>query len=154
MPAATTGSFVLVKLPANVFELTEPYFDRKDQHDRVESALIPGETLWMTLDCKGGGTGFVGITDRRIVFQDQSWRKAKNVLVSIPYDRVHAVGISTNQPLIGRSSGTISVQAGEDDWSFEFRNAEKTAVAYKLIMSFVLSRQTNTPDTPVAGVGG
>lgn len=143
-----------MKLPKNAFEMTEPYFDRKDQHDRIESALVPGETLWMTLDCKGGGTGFVGITDRRILFQDQSWRKAKNVLVSVPYDRVHAVGISTSQPLIGRSSGIISIQAGEDDWSFEFRNAEKTSIAYKLIMSFVLSRETNTPDTAVAGIGG
>jgi hypothetical protein len=140
-------------LPKNAFELPEPYFDRKDQHDRLESALIPGETLWMTLDCKGGGTGFVGITNRRLIFQDQSWRKNRNVLVSVPLDRVHAVGISTNMNLIGRTTGVISIQAGEDDWAFEFKNAEKTGIAYKLLMSLVLSRETNTPDTRVAGIG-
>lgn len=139
-------------LPKNVFEMSEPFYDRKDQHDRIESALVPGETLWMTLDCKGSGTGFMAITDRRLVFQDQNWRKSRNVLVSVPLDRVHAVGISTNMNLIGRTTGTISIQAGEDDWSFEFKNAEKTGLAYKLLMSFVLSRETNTPDTAVAGV--
>lgn len=139
-------------LPKNVFEMAEPFYDRKDQHDRIESALVPGETLWMTLDCKGSGTGFMAITDRRLVFQDQNWRKSRNVLVSVPLDRVHAVGISTNMNLIGRTTGTISIQAGEDDWSFEFKNAEKTGLAYKLLMSFVLSRETNTPDTAVAGV--
>lgn len=141
------------QLPKNAFEMTEPYFDKQDQHSRVESALVPGETAWMTLDCKGGGTGFVGITDKRLIFQDQSWRKAKNVLVSVPLDRVHAVGISTNMNLIGRTTGVISIQAGDDDWAFEFKNAEKTGVAYKLLMSFVLSRESNTPDTEVAGIG-
>lgn len=140
-------------LPKNAFEMSEPYYDRKDQHERIESALVPGETLWMTLDCKGSGTGFVGITNRRLVFQDQSWRKAKNVLVSVPLDRVHAVGISSSSNLIGRSTGVISIQAGEDDWAFEFKNAEKTGIAYKVLMSFVLSRDGNTPDTAVAGVG-
>lgn len=88
-------------LPKNIFEMTEPFFDREDQHRRVESALVPGEHAWMTLDCKGGGTGFVAITDKRLIFQDQSWRKSRNVLVSVPLDRVHAVGISTNMNLIG-----------------------------------------------------
>lgn len=141
-------------LPKNAFEMTEPYFDRKDQHDRIEAILIPGETLWMTLDCKGGGTGFVGITDKRLVFQDQSWRKARNVLVSVPLDRVHAVGLASTTSVFGKGGGIISLQAGDDDWSFEFKNQEKTRIAYLLLMSFVLSRESNTPDTKVAGIEG
>ena len=46
----------------------------------------------------------------------------------------------------------LSVQAGEDDWAFEFRNSEKARIAYLLLMSFVLSRETNTLDTAVAGI--
>lgn len=140
------------ELPKNVFEMTEPYFDMKSQHDRLTLGLIPGETLWMTLDCKGSGTGFVGITDRRLMFQDSTWRKSKNVIVSVPHDRVHAVGLSADYSFFGKGTGIISIQAGEDDWAFQFKNIAKTDLAYKLIMSFVLSRETNTPDTKVAGI--
>lgn len=128
-------------LPTSAFDLTECYFDRKDQHDKLSSLLIPDETMWMVLDCKGSGTGFIGITDKRLIFQDSSWRKAKNVIVSVPLDRVHAVGISDNYSFIGRGSGILSIQAGDDDWAFEFKNAEKTRIAYKLLLSFVLNRE-------------
>lgn len=127
----------------------EPFYDRKDQHERIAQLLVPGESLLMTLDCKGSGTGFVGITTRRIVFQDQSWRKSRNVLVSVPYDRVHAVGLSATANFLGRTSGQLSIQAGEDDWMFEFKNADKVRAAYMTIMAYTLNRETNTPDTPI-----
>ena len=128
-------------------QAVEPYFDRREQLDKMAQLILPGETLHMVLDCKGGGTGYIAITDRRLIFQDANWRKTKNVLVSVPFDRVHAVGISTGMNFLGRTSGTISVQAGEDDWAFEFRNAEKVRNAYQTMMNFVLNRDTNTPDT-------
>lgn len=143
----------MTALPRNAFEMTEPYFDRPDQHKRFEELMVPSETLWMTLDCKGSGTGFVGITDKRLMFQDANWRKTRNVIVSVPLDRIHAVGLSSNYSFIGKGSGVLSIQAGDDDWAFEFKVPEKTRIAYLLLMSFVLSRETNTPDTSVAGVG-
>lgn len=75
--------------------------------------------------------------------------------MSIPLDRVHAVGISDSYSFIGRSSGVLSIQAGDDDWGFEFKNADKTRLAYMLLMSLVLGREENTPDTanPAFGNG-
>lgn len=66
-------------LPTSAFGLTECYFDGKEQHDKLAQLLVPGETMWMVLDCKGSGTGFVGITDKRLLFQDSNWRKTRNV---------------------------------------------------------------------------
>ncbi len=132
---------------ANPFGMTEPYYDRKEQFDKIAQLLVPGETLWLVLDCKGGGTGYVGLSDRRVVFQDSNWRKSRNVLVSVPLDRIHAVGLSSEVNLIGRSTGILSIQAGEDDWTFEFKNADKLRQAYKLLMHLVLNRDSNTPDT-------
>ena len=34
----------------NPFGMTEVYFDRKEQHDKIASLLVPNETLWMVLD--------------------------------------------------------------------------------------------------------
>ena len=45
-------------------------YDNKGQLDRTTAYLIPRETLHAVFDCKGGGTGFVGITDQRIIFYD------------------------------------------------------------------------------------
>jgi hypothetical protein len=134
-------------LPSSAFGLTECYFDKQDQHDRLAQLLIPGETMWMVLDCFGSGTGFIGITDRRLMFMDSSWRKTKNVIVSVPLDRVHAVGISLAAGFFTKGTGTLSIQAGDDDWTFAFRNQDKTKLAYQLLMSLVLNREENTPDS-------
>lgn len=69
----------------------------------------------------------------------------------MPWDRVHAVGIASEYGMF-RSSASLTIQAGEDDWLFEFKNAEKVRNAYQAIMTFLLNRETNTPDTAVPTV--
>jgi hypothetical protein len=128
------------------------YFDRKEQLDKIKPLLVEGETLYSVLDCKGGGTGYVAITNRRLIFQDANWRKTRNVLVSVPLDRVHAVGISSEYRFFGSNTGVLSLQAGDDDWAFEFRTTEKVQRAYQAIMTLILNRESNTPDTVVPPV--
>lgn len=53
--------------------MTEPYYDNKSQYERIRAYIIPGENLFAVYDCKGDGTGFVGITDQRIIFYDQAF---------------------------------------------------------------------------------
>ena len=48
-------------------------FDRQDQLEKIEAGLLPGEEIEAVFDVKGGGTGFVGITSKRIIFQDNAW---------------------------------------------------------------------------------
>lgn len=127
------------------------YYDRPDQLAKIEPLIIPGEQLHAVLDCKGSGTGYIALTTRRLIFQDANWRRSRNVLVSVPWDRVHAVGIGSEYGMF-RSTATLTIQAGEDDWLFEFKNAEKVRNAYQAIMIFLLNRETNTPDTTVPAV--
>lgn len=127
------------------------YFDRPEQLAKIEPLIIDGETLHAVLDCKGGGTGYIAVTSRRLIFQDANWRKSKNVLVSVPWDRIHAVAIGAEYGFF-RSTATIAIQAGDDDWLFEFKNAEKVRDAYQAMMQFILTRETNTPDTAIPAV--
>ncbi len=75
--------------------MSEPLFDKKDQLDRIHAYLIPAENLFAVFDCKGGGTGFVGITDRRVIFYDQVVLSKRKSMVSIPYNQV--IGISSSR---------------------------------------------------------
>ena len=63
-------------------------FDNQKQYDRIKEYIITGESLKVVYDCKGGGTGFIGITDQRIIFYDQSFVTKKKSMVSIPYNRI------------------------------------------------------------------
>ena len=44
-----------------------PVYDNETQYRQIVAYLLPGETLYAVYDCKGIGTGFVGITDRRLI---------------------------------------------------------------------------------------
>ena len=51
----------------------EPVFDKKEQLQKIEAALLPGEQVWAVFDMKGGGTGFVGITTKRVLVYDKAF---------------------------------------------------------------------------------
>ena len=40
--------------------------DKKDQYDQIVPWMLAGEKLHVVFDCKGGGTGFVAVTDKRL----------------------------------------------------------------------------------------
>jgi hypothetical protein len=79
--------------PERVEENTqvEVIFDRPDQLAKIEAGLLPGEEIEAVFDAKGGGTGFVGITSKRVIFQDNAWVVKSMAIVSIPYSRIHTV---------------------------------------------------------------
>ena len=70
---------------------TQTIFDKQDQFDKFRSGLLQGEIIIAVYDCIGAGTGFVGITDRRIIVQDNSFVGKKIALTSIPYSKINAV---------------------------------------------------------------
>lgn len=115
-----------------------PVFDNKSQLDRIAAYVIPGETLKAVYDCKGGGTGFVGITDRRVIFYDQGILIKKKSMVSIPYHQVIAVA-SADEGMIFQTSEIILITAA-GKFSFEFRGAEKAHWAYRYILNQILTQ--------------
>ncbi|MCL4867834.1 MAG: hypothetical protein KJ063_02600 [Anaerolineae bacterium] len=122
--------------------------DKPDQLQKIMQLIMPGETLYAVLDCKGGGTGFVGITDLRLIFMDQAFISKSRAVVSLPYSRITAVGsVDSGKGIMSMLSSTaaalfstsiLQIIAGSREWSFEFRTNEKAHRAYELIMRNLL----------------
>lgn len=98
-------------------------FDKQDQLNRINEYVIPGETLYAVYDCKGGGTGFVGITDQRVIFYDQAFFRKKKSMISIAYNRVIGIASADEGTFLKTSEITLITAAG--NFSFEFRGADK-----------------------------
>jgi hypothetical protein len=116
----------------------QPYFDNKSQLDRIRAYLIQGEALIGVLDCKGGGTGFVGITDRRLIFYDQGMLFKKKAMVSIPYNQIIGLA-SADEGVIFQTSEIILITAA-GRFAFEFRGADKAHWAYRYILHQLLTQ--------------
>src|SRR5262245_64106352 len=90
-------------------------YDRREQYAQIESGLLPGESVIAVYDAVGVGTGFIGLTDRRVIIQDRSFVGKRVAITSIPYSKVSAVSIVGNKSWAGSffSSGTIAMHVGE-----------------------------------------
>ena len=89
-------------------------------------------------DLKGSGTGFIGITDKRLIFYDRAFLRKRKALTSIPFSRISSVSsVDEGRGLRGASSELVISTAG-DEHSFEFRGGEKAQDAYHMIMEELL----------------
>ncbi len=115
----------------------EPQFDRQDQLEQIRSGLLDGEQLYGVYDAKGGGTGFIALTDRRVILQDKSFVGKRIALVSIPYDRVYSVAVVSDASLAGRffSTSVLHISTGAGGHEVEFRGADKARHAHDLILT-------------------
>jgi len=120
-------------------------FDKEDQLKRIQQYIIPRETLVAVYDCKGAGSGFVGITDQRIIFYDQAFFRKKKSMISIPYNRVIGISSSDEGTFLKTSEIVLITAAG--NFSFEFRGADKAHRTYRYIMNQIM----NQPSPQMAG---
>jgi hypothetical protein len=119
-------------------------FDRKEQLQKIQRLLVPNETLYAVYDLKGSGTGFIGITDLRLVFMDQAFLRSQKAVVSLPFSRITAVAAEdSGQILLGSLLGTnvLTIIAGTQQWTFEFRSDDKAHEAYGLMMRNLLQTE-------------
>ena len=64
----------------------QPLYDREDQYKQIAPMILPDETLFAVFDCKGAATGFVAITNKRLLFYDRVFLKKRKALVrSLPH---------------------------------------------------------------------
>ncbi len=117
--------------------------DKQDQLEKVEYACLPDETIRAVFDMKGAGTGFLGITDKRIIYYDKAFMRKQKALVSIPYSRITVVGSEDNSGLFFKKGFFVSDKlticgAGFDYKTFEFRGGEKAHQAHNLLMEYML----------------
>ena len=115
-----------------------PQFDREEQLQQVQEAMLEGEQLYAVYDAKGGGTGFMALTDKRVILQDKSFIGKQIALVSIPYNRIGNVAVLSDASIKGKffSSSSISIGvSGGGQHTMEFRGADKARYAHDLILS-------------------
>lgn len=113
-------------------------YDNEGQYKRIVAYIIPGETLHAVYDCKGEGTGFVGITDQRLIFYDQGTIIKKKAMVSIPYN--HVIGIASADEGIIFQTSQITLITAAGLFSFEFRGSDKAHRAYQFILNQILNQ--------------
>ncbi len=120
------------------------YVDKKDQLEKIEAVCLPDELIRAVFDLKGRGTGFVGMTDKRIIYYDKEWLKNKKALVSIPFSRISAVASEDNKGFFITKgffvSDTLAITiTGEGVKTFEFRGGDKAHRAHMMIMEHLLA---------------
>jgi len=106
----------------------KPYHDKREQLEKIEHALLPNEQIWAVYDMKGGGTGFIGVTNKRVIVFDKVFMRKMKAIVSIPYSRIQSVAAEDDGNLImGRgflSSSKVILTTGHGQLEFEFRGAD------------------------------
>lgn len=114
-------------------------FDKQDQVDKIQAGLLPGESIIAVYDSKGGGTGFIGLTNRRVVLQDNGFIGRKVALTSFPYSKINAVSFVSDKSMLGKlaSSSSIAVSVGSATYEIEFRGQEKAKHAHDVILEFM-----------------
>ncbi|MFC1846325.1 PH domain-containing protein [Chloroflexota bacterium] len=117
--------------------------DKKEQLEKIESVCLPDEIIEAVFDLKGRGTGFLGITNKRIIYYDKEFLKSKKALVSIPYDRIALVASEDNKGFLIQKgffvSETLTINPiGLEGKTFEFRGGDKAHTAHNIIMSHLL----------------
>lgn len=118
--------------------------DKKDQLEKVESICLPDETIRAVFDLKGRGTGFLGITDKRIIYFDKEFMKNKKAIVSIPHYQIASVASEDNSGLFVKKgffvSDVLTIHpVGLEAKTFEFRGGEKAHAAHNILMEFMLA---------------
>ncbi len=116
--------------------MSEVIFDKRDKMQRVEEMLVPGEQLFMVLDCKGRGSCFLGVTDERLIIRDDGFARFKKAIISVPYGRIYAVGVDQSAGWV-KGSSRITFSAGDDDWDLNFKG-DKARQAYAVVMENLL----------------
>jgi len=117
--------------------------DKKDQLEKIEGVCLPNEMIRAVFDMKGGGTGFIGLTDRRIIYYDKAFLKKKKAMVSIPYRCIACVASEDNSGFFIKSgffvSDTLTIEPiGLEPRTFVFRGGEKAHRAHNIIMEYLL----------------
>lgn len=118
--------------------MATPTYDKQEQLEQIQSGLLQGEQIIAVYDAVGAGTGFVGLTDRRVVIQDKSFVGKKLAITSIPYSKITAVSTVSNKSFAGTffSSGEVAVHVGARTYEIEVRGTEKSQHIHNVILHY------------------
>jgi hypothetical protein len=115
-------------------------FDQQRQVDLIREGLQQGEQVIAVYDAIGAGTGFIGMTDKRIVIQDNAYFGKQIALTSVPYRLITSVSFVSDKSILGKffSSSKIAITAGGKTYEVEFRGTEKARHVHDLVLWKIL----------------
>ena len=125
-------------------DLSDVAYDKKEQVEQIVPWLVASEKLHAVFDCKGSGTGFIAITNKRLMYYDKAFLAKRKALTSVPFNKITEVAtIDEGRGVfgIGTSSELVVKTGGGEHVSFEFRGGDKAQRAYMLIMTEVLQNE-------------
>jgi hypothetical protein len=110
--------------------------DRAEQLQKVQQGLIRGEEVYAVYDCTGSGTGFVGVTNLRVVLQDNSFVGGRSAVTSLPIRSIDAVSFVLDRSLFGRilTSATIAITSGTTVREATFRGEDRARHVHDTIL--------------------
>ena len=113
--------------------------DRKEQLRQVQSGLMPGEEIIAVYDAIGAGTGFIGLTNKRVIIQDKSFIGKKVAITSIPYAKITSVSVVSNKSWAGDffSTGSIAINVGTHTYEVDFRGDQKGHHVHNVILHYI-----------------
>ncbi len=113
-------------------------YDKKEQYDQVVEGLLPDEVVLAVFDCQGLGAGFVGVTDRRIVYQDKAAIGGESAVTSVPYRAVSSVSFAADRNVIKTSTSTVIVSYSGGVLQATFRGADKARYIHDTVLIHAL----------------
>ena len=122
--------------------MSEVIFDKESQLKKIQEYVLDFEDLLYVYDLKGVGAGFIGITNKRLIFFDKSFFSKKKVIVSIEFSKIAIVQARDENAIFKGffSSSELEITAiSGQTWEFEFRGSEKAINVYKEIIKHTLS---------------
>ncbi|BBF99144.1 MULTISPECIES: PH domain-containing protein [Pseudonocardia] len=120
--------------------MSGPVFDERDQLDTVAAALLPGERIVAVYDATDPGAGFIGLTDLRVLLQDNAFAGRRTALTSIPYARICSVSLLSGRTSTGGvvASGRIAVTTGPHTYELALRDAGRARHAHDVVLERML----------------
>ncbi len=122
------------------------YVDKKEQLEKIEDICLADELIRAVFDLKSVGSGFLAITDKRLIYYDKEFFKKQKAMVSLPYSRIAQVASGDDKGLLIRRGFFVSdtlyiFPQGQPVKEFEFRGGDKAHRAHYLIMEYLLAQR-------------
>lgn len=117
--------------------------DKPDQLQKILSGVIAGEHVYAVYDCIGAGTGFVAVTNHRVILQDNSFVGGKSAVTSLPVRSISSISFLSDKSMLGRffASASIAIAAGSTVREATFRGDDKAKHIHDTILWLITQRR-------------
>ncbi len=117
-------------------------YDNRKQMEQLLPYIRPHETLMAVFDMRGGGTGFLGITNKRLIVYDKAFFGKRTAMVTIPFNKVSRIASEDDAggmfSVNTFRSSKLVVWAGSESYEFEFRGVDKAHRAYEMMVDAIV----------------